>query len=359
MPLAGGLPFIDWSRDVMFKLSRRSFVAGVELLFLVWLGLLTTTARAAGLREVVIPAAADGPKISARLWTPCALPPGPVAVARGPFRITIKGVKDCVPLGKDLPLILISHGMYEDMFSHHDTAEFLADAGFAVLTLNHSQDSVYSNKESVDNISSFLIRPVDLKRAISFLLSDSQVVDIDSRRIGFFGFSRGGYTGLILAGAVPDFLAPPFPCPEEFFMCKQIRDHNIPDYGSGYEPRIKAFVIADPISFFPDKPSLQKVTAPIQLWSSEHGGMGVRPEDVASVEGNLPNTPEFHRPANSVHFSFQFPCSNEEATAMPFACTDRAGFDRTDFHRTFNAQVLNFFRAHLPNDRDRDPPRGQ
>jgi predicted dienelactone hydrolase len=238
--------------------------------------------------------------------------------------------------------------MLEDMFSHHDTAEFLADAGFAVVTLNHTQDSVSSSKDTIDDISAFLVRPVDIKRVLGFVLSNTQtVVNIDSRRIGFFGFSRGGYTGLILAGAVPDFHTLLFPCPEEFRMCRQIRDNDIPARISGYEPRIKAFVIADPLSFFPDKASLQNVTAPIQLWSSEHGGMGVRPEDVTSLERNLPKPPEFHRPANSAHFAFEFPCSKEVAQAMSFVCTDQPGFDRAEFHREFNTQVLKFFRKNL------------
>lgn len=310
--------------------------------------LLAFTARAAGVREIVVPADAIGPEISARLWTPCAVPPGPIEVDSGGATLTINAVKDCAPLGKGLPLILVSHGMYGDVFSHHDTAEVLADAGFAVVTLNHTLDCISSTRESVDNISSFLVRTVDIKRAITFLLSDSQeYVDLDSQRIGFFGFSRGGYTGLVLAGAVPDFHAAPFPCPEEFFMCKQIRDNNIPDHGPGDEPRIKAFVIADPVSFFPDKSSLQNAMAAIQLWSSDHGGMGVRPEDVASVKRNLPNTPEFHRPTNSGHLSFQFPCSNEVAKVMSFVCTDPPGFDRAGFHRKLNARVLEFFRKHL------------
>ena len=310
--------------------------------------LLTCTARAAGIREIAIPADAVGPEISARLWTPCAVPPGPIKVESGGATLTIKGVKDCAVPGKGLPLILISHGMFGDAFSHHDTAAALADAGFAVVTLNHPLDSTSSKRETVDNLSSFLARPVDIKRALAFLLSDSQkLVAIDARHIGFFGFSRGGYTGLVLAGAVPDFKAVPFPCPEEFLMCKQIRDNNIPDHEPGDEPRIKAFVIADPVSFFPNKASLRNATAPIQLWISEHGGMGVRPEDVVAVEKNLPNAPELHRPTNSGHLSFQFPCSSEEAKAMSFICTDPPGFDRADFHREFNAQVLEFFRKHL------------
>jgi predicted dienelactone hydrolase len=265
-------------------------------------------------------------------------------------------VKDCPPSSKQLPLIVISHGMSEDMFSHHDTAEFLADADFAVVTFNHTLDSVSSTKDGLDDISAFLVRPVDVKRVIGFVLNTTQApVNIDPRRIGFFGFSRGGYTGLVLAGASPNFLAPPFPCPETFHMCRQLRDHNIPDHGSGFDSRIKAFVIADPVSFFPDTSSLQNVTAPIQFWSSELGGMGVRTVDVASVERNLPRVPEFHHVANSGHFSFLFPCSDQEAKVMSFQCTDPPGFDRAGFHGTLNAQMLEFFRKNVSSEKHLPP----
>ena len=322
-----------------------------KFLFLIFLLLLTLTARAAGLREILIPADSSGPKIPAKIWTPCAVPPGSIVVDSEAGKLTLQAVKDCAVVGKSLPLILISHGLFGDTFSHHDTAGFLADHGFAVVTLNHTLDSVSSIKgKSADNIAAFLVRPVDIKRAINFVLNRSQAsIDIDPRRIGFFGFSRGGYTGLVLAGAVPNFHSPPFPCPEEFLMCKQMRDNDIPEHDPGYEPRIRAFVIADPISFFPDKTSLKNLTAPIQLWSSEHGGMGVRPEDVAAVRMNLPAVPEFYRLANSGHFSFLFPCSKEVAKAAAFLCTDAPGFDRADFHSKLNAQVLEFFRKNLPS----------
>ena len=326
-----------------------------KFLFLIFLVLLAVTARAAGLRELLIPADSSGPQISAKVWTPCATPPGPIVVDSEAGPLTIQAVEDCAAAGKHLPLVVISHGMFGDVFSHHDTAAFLADNGFAVVTLNHTQDSVAALKgKSADNIASFLVRPVDIKRALSFVLASSR--QIDSRRIGFFGFSRGGYTGLVLAGAVPDFHAPPFPCPDEFLMCRQMRDQDIPAHDPGYEPRIGAFVIADPISFFPDRASLKNVLAPIQLWSSEQGGMGVRPEDVASVTTNLPRGPEFHRPAHSGHFAFLFPCPNEVAKAAPLLCTEPPGFDRAGFHRKFNAQVLEFFRKNLPSASGTAPP---
>ena len=94
----------------------------------------------------------------------------------GARRLTIQGVKDCAPLGTGLPLVLISHGMYGDAFSHHDTAEFLADAGFAVVTLNHTLDSAYSCKDISRQHLVFPCPARDIRRVIDFLLSNSQRV---------------------------------------------------------------------------------------------------------------------------------------------------------------------------------------
>ena len=323
-------------------ISRRAVAA------LVW-GLVAATAQAAGVREVVIPADQSGPAISARLWTPCAKRAGPITVDSGNDRLTIQAVKDCAaPAKTGLPLIVISHGLWGDVFDHHDTAEVLADAGFAVVSFNHTLDSLGASKESIGDIASLLVRPKDVRRVIDFFLGHSpKLLDIDSPRIGFFGYSRGGYTGLMLAGAVPNFSAPPFPCPDDLVMCKQMRNNEIPEHPSGQDARIKAFVLADPVSLFPDKDSLKGVTAPIQLWSSEQGGMGVRPQDVAALAKNLPKPPEWHRPTQSAHFAFLFPCSDEVRKARAFVCIDPPGFDRTAFHKQFNALVLRFFRKTL------------
>lgn len=81
-----------------------------RIVALLCLGLFAVTAQAAGTRELIIPPDRNGPQILARLWTPCAIPPGPITVNRGTVRLTIRGVKDCAPSSKHLPLIVISHG---------------------------------------------------------------------------------------------------------------------------------------------------------------------------------------------------------------------------------------------------------
>jgi len=323
----------------------------LTLLFFLVIALVPFAARAAGIRDFVIPADKNGPRILAQLWTPCATPASEIVVDSEIWPVAIRGIKDCAITQKNLPLVIISHGLFGDRFSHHDTAEFLADTGFAVVSLNHTQDSVLSyNDKSVSDISPFLTRPVDIKRVMDWLMIHPPAgLDIDQNRIGFFGFSRGGYTGLVLAGAAPDFHHPAFPCLEKIPLCREMSDNDIPAHPAGYEPRIKAFVLADPLSFFADKSTLERLKAPIQLWSSARGGMGVAPKDVAAIAQNLALRSDFHQVPNSTHMSFIFPCTSAFAkTNPPSVCTDPPGFDRTEFHKDFNAEVLKFFRENLP-----------
>jgi predicted dienelactone hydrolase len=68
---------------------------------------------------------------------------------------------------------------------------------------------------------------------------------IDPQRIGFFGFSRGGYTGLVAIGANPDWAAATTFCQESSsHWCEQIRRKEFPAQPLAHDPRIKAAVTA-------------------------------------------------------------------------------------------------------------------
>jgi len=303
-------------------------------------------AQAAGFGQIAVPADAKGLKITGTLWTPCARPPREIKI-EGDF--TVPGVKNCPILGDRLPLVVISHGLGGASFSHHDTAEALADAGFVVVALNHTLDSGRDMKRA-DDIASLLIRPTDVKRVLDYMLKDSAAAaKIDPKRIGFFGFSRGGYTGLMLAGAVPDFAHAAAGCPDTEQMCRQVHDKQVPPHPAAPEPRIKAFVIADPLAmFFPGRDNVKKMVAPVQLWASAEGGQGVEPKDVAALARNLPVKPDYHPVPNSTHLSFLLPCTPAlRKAAPPMICADPPGFDRAVFHKQFDAQVVAFFKKQL------------
>jgi predicted dienelactone hydrolase len=314
------------------ELLRSGAIASIFLVAIA-LSLTATLAQAAGFRFIEVPAAAGGPALKGAMWYPCSEPPGAIDLGG----IAVPGVKDCPTSGDKLPLVVLSHGGGGSFIDLHDTAETHADAGFVVAAISHPDVS-----RSRD-LSMTVERPTDIKRLIDFMLGASPAASkIDPERIGFFGFSLGGYTGLVLIGANPDWVIAPVFC-QQYQVCEQIREKEFAAHSLEHDPRIKAAVLADPGPTFLTTDSFAALTVPVQLWASERGGP---PERVAFVEKSLPATHEYHVVPNSGHFAFLL-CPPALTTRRPEICTDAPGFDRVAFHKQLNADVLAFFRTHL------------
>ena len=309
------------------------------------LGLTATLAHGAGLRAIDIPADAGGAAINGAVWYPCSQPLGEVTLGK----ITLPGVKDCPPPDRKLPLVVVSHGRTGSFVGHHDTNEVLADAGFIVAAISHPGDTG-SDLSKTDDLSIYVSRPNDIKRLVDFMLGTPAFAgSVDRERIGLFGFSRGGYTALAVIGANPDWANVTELCKDvKSHVCEQVRAKEFPGSVT-HDPRIKAAVIADPLSVFFTASSFGEVRIPVQLWASELGGDGVQPHSVDIVDKNLPTKHEYHVVANSGHFAFLAPCPPALVAQLPRICADAGGFDRTAFHRQFNADVLAFLRTHLIN----------
>ena len=324
--------------------TRNQLPWAAASIFAVLFFLLGTVAHAAGFKRVNIPADANGPALKAMVWTPCAEPAEDVPF--GPY--ILHGRRDCPTVGDKLPLVVISHGHTGSFLGHHDLAEVLADAGFVVAAINHPGDS-YEDASRAGDKSVFIERPTDIKRLIDYMLSASaDAAKIDPQRIGFFGFSRGGYTGLVLAGGTPDFRHADAPCPDPRPpICDQVERGEMPTTTLTHDPRIKAFVLADPFNTFPAADDLKNVSAPIQIWASEFGGDGVVPHAAPALVTVLPRKPDFHLVRNSAHFAFLAPCPAAMKKNVPEICVDEHGFDRVAFHKQFDEDVLAFFKANL------------
>jgi predicted dienelactone hydrolase len=302
-----------------------------------------TLAQAAGLRSIDLSADAGGPAFNGAVWYPCSQPPADVDFGK----FTLPGVKDCPLPDKRLPLVVMSHGRTGSFAGHHDIAEVLADAGFIVAAINHAGDTS-ADLSRTDDLSIYVSRPNDIKRLIDFMLGEPAFASsVDRDRVGFFGFSRGAYTGLAVIGANPDWANVTERCQQfKSHVCEQVRAKQFPGSVT-HDPRVKAAVIADPISvFFTDK-SFAAVKIPVQLWASEFGGDGVQPHSVDIVDNNLPTKHEYHVVPNSGHFAFLAPCPPALVAELPYICKDAGDFDRAAFHRQFNAAALAFFQAQL------------
>lgn len=315
-----------------------------KLISVILLCLAPTLAQGAGFRFIDVPADAGGPALHGAIWYPCSQPPGEVDLGK----ITVPGVKDCPLAGEGLPLIVVSHGRGSSFVMQHDTDEVLADSGFIVVAVNHPGDTASDLSRSGD-LSVLVERPTDIRRVIDFMVGGSPfAAGIDRQRIGFFGFSRGGYTGLVLIGANPDWARAAAICQgSSVGLCAQAKRKEYPTQPLVHDARIKVAVLADPLAIFFTSDSLAAIQVPVQLWASERGGDGVLPHDVASVDKYLRVEHEYRVVPNAGHFAFLTLCPPELATQLPEICNDAPGFDRAAFHRQFDADVLTFFRAHL------------
>ncbi len=305
---------------------------------------MSAPAAAAGLKFLTVPADASGPAITVAVWYPSADKPSPVTF--GPF--TALAAQEGKIEGRSLPLVVLSHGRGGSFVVHHDTAEHLADAGFVVAALNHPGDSAL-DKSLFYDLSIYMQRPLDVKRVIDYLTGPSPLATtIDPNRIGIYGFSRGGYTALVAIGANPDFaLGLPLCQGRTDKVCDQIRAQEYPKEPLMHDRRIKAAVIADPLSVFFTAAGVAGITIPVQLWGSEKGGDGVEPKSVEALNTALKAPHTFTKVEHAQHFSFLTVCPPKIAEQEPVICKDPPGLDRAQFHEQFNDALTKFFRANL------------
>lgn len=252
--------------------------------------------------------------------------------------------------GGRLPLIIMSHGHGGSYAGHADTATALAEAGFVAAALTHTGD----NWADMSMGARIWERPRQLKVLTDYMLAGwRDHGHVDAGRIGAFGFSAGGFTVLVEAGAEPDLRKVEGHCRDHpgFETCQIVRLQPLPydtKVSWTHDPRIRAVVSAAPaIGFTFGRDGLAKVRQPVQLWRAENDQVLPAPYYAEAVRDALPGNPEFHIVANAGHYDFIQACSPALAKAVPMICQSAPGFDRAAFHAEFNQQVVGFFKRTL------------
>jgi predicted dienelactone hydrolase len=309
--------------------------------------LATPQAQAAGIRLIKIDAGPAGPEIAGAVWYPCATP----AQDAGSDNLALSGVKECPLIGDELPLIVMSNGRMGRFGNHHDTAAALADAGFVIAAINHPKDNGRDHS-GTDSLEVLAGRSGDIKRLVDFMLGAwPGSARVDGRRVGLFGFSMGGYTGLVVIGGNPDFRKGHPRCARSDLrvlpVCGQLENGELPSEAPAHDPRVRAAVIIDPCPEFLLPDHLKAVTIPVQLSSSDPAldADGLSGCCAVTIRERLPSKPEWHFVENAKHFSFLTVCSPKEAQDEPRLCTDAPGFDRIAFHQQFHTDMIAFFRS--------------
>jgi predicted dienelactone hydrolase len=310
------------------------------------------SAGAVGFQQASIPDP-QGEPLRVDIWYPSDALPAPRAL--GPFQQNVAA--GGAVAGSNLPLVVISHGTGGSAAGHYDTALALAEADFVAAAIEHTGDNWRDRRYSFTR-RNFTERPRQLKLAIDYLLTEWSGRDhVAAEKIGGFGHSAGGFTVLVAIGGVPDFLLAASFCKEheEDWGCVRARAvaTGAPAEAASepnwtHDRRIKAAVVAaTALGHVFTRAGLAGVTVPVQLWQAENDQIAVQRWSSDVIKANLPSPPETRLVPLASHFAFLAPCSPALAEQVKEICDDPPGFDRTAFHRDFNAAIVAFFRKQL------------
>lgn len=347
-----------------------SSVVALTGVALIWLVLPVTAlgdvATGVGFAAIRVHDPVNGGTMSGYVFYPSASAKG--VNSRGPYELDATENSAATPGAK--PLVMISHGHGGSDLGHHDLATYLASRGFIVAAITHPKDN-FRNSTGDGHAVVLVGRPIQISATISYLLQSPRWKPlIDPDRIGVAGFSNGGYTALLLAGAVPQFTDLIHHCrlhPDDRNVCvplaqlaaedsqhgrtvKQAIDAlqgSLHRWGNTADPRVKAAFVMAPFSSVFDAAGLAHVDRPVFLYYAQDDHVLLPRYNALHIAPLIKTLAGIRMVPKAGHYVFLAPCSRELAADAPDICKDPPGVDRVAIHQQINAAALAFFRSEL------------
>lgn len=253
------------------------------------------------------------------------------------------------------PLLVMSPGNSGSPLALHDLATALARRGFVVVAVEHPGDNARDHSR-LGASSNLYGRPLQVSAAITAARTDVRLgAALDRGKVGVIGYSAGGETALILAGAEPDPARLQQHCaqyPDDNDACQYqgiLRvDHA--ELGPQTDPRVGAVMLMAPLSLLFGRQSLAQVQVPALIYSGDHDQLLMLERNAEALARKLPQPPDYRLLQGAGHFVFMAPCDPQQAQRMKVLCEDAEGVDRQRIHRTLQREAAKFFRRALQSD---------
>lgn len=264
---------------------------------------------------------------------------------------------------KDVPVVLLSHGFGGVARQLTWVATPLVQAGFIVVGVDHpgsngaepmTDPGVYAPWARVD----------DLRAALD-AVSDHPVLRpmADTRDVSVVGFSLGGWTAALLAGAQPDFDGLSAFCsgPSRDAICEPQREFDLdftrqvailanPEWaalrhvpGASYrEPRVGRVVLLAPaLGMALEEDSLKGVSIPVRIIAGTADAVTPFETNARAIANLVPDATVDELPGIG-HYEFLSLCTDEGRDVAPGYCTDTGDAGREDVHDQVRRLLLEY-----------------
>lgn len=290
-----------------------------------------------------------GEASSSIIWYPTEAPEIPWQA--GPFRIAAS--QDVLVAPGRFPVVLLSHGRQGGPMSHRAMAAHLAREGFIVIAPTHVGDAA-GQPPAANPIQALVNRPRQATAALDAALRDNRFSPhAHPDRIGMIGYSAGGYTALVLAGAKPDLALAAAYCKAEASndpgSCGFARDALTQEpkiWQAPARPRVKALVLLDPLTTMFDASGLVAINLPVRLYRPQDDVYMKAAKNALALARNLPQSPQ-ETTVPGRHFVFVDPCPEAVAAEAALVCLDEPGVDRPAVHRRLESEITEFLKGNL------------
>lgn len=277
----------------------------------------------------------------------------------GPFELNY--AFDGAPRPGSWPILVFSHGNGGQAHSHYLTLQALAEAGFIVVAPQHGRETVVKTRHLRNSLRQ---RVRDLQRGVDAVHADAQLGPVVDRRwVHGLGFGLGATTVLLAAGAewAPELVAAHCQAhaSEDLDLCSSDPMSELKQKFSGWFSAVsRGDSISAAQSFTPVHGRVALVAPMGQGLRVAPGGLSISRLLNIAIDGDAIRPPRFHAQAiddllpqlstretlSGHHYAFLAPLPSWMLGKQErFTANDPPGFERLDFLRRINAQLLRFF----------------
>ncbi|WP_104401574.1 alpha/beta hydrolase family protein [Vibrio penaeicida] len=273
------------------------------------------------------------------------------SVAFGPFSLNV-AIGGEIAEGR-FPLAVLSHGSGGSNLSYKDIAMSLVRNGFIVAMPLHPKNN-YLDNSNQGKVENYINRPKHVSATIDKILSIPSLVEhTNAQKIAVLGHSMGGYTALVVSGAVARTqdlveLCKNTPTISDPY-CMPVRNNALTQNVviSGQDIRIKAQILMAPVGApFISAKALHNVNIPTMLLVPEKDDELTEAHNADVIRKGLESKGKltYINVPNAGHYSFLTTFPEYLKSELGPIANDPEGFDRKAFQQTLGKRFADYLK---------------